>query len=928
MKKFKAGKRLLFVALLALLSAGLLYGCGGSDGATGAPGTSTGTIQGKISDSGTGARISAGSVALSPTVQGANVVVKADGTYTVSNVPIGVYAVTFSAANYTSATVQNVSVVAGQTTTQNEALAPNGATAGVPYTQSGDVSPGGTVSVALTPSTGTVTNVQWSILYGPKDSNGTDLVTVTPSTTDPSQAAVALPPFSAFIAQYFNILQNERGIVEGMDHQVVQSTDPSTGTRAGAVLDRDMIMGIMPFGLFEGVDMMTTVNLQAVVTLSDGSTVTQEVDLNLTPSYTDNAGTWTFAPTTGLGDVPVQVPVLLHGKDSGSGSWSMTAPSASKAQLEDADQQNAFFTPDIAGVYNVTAPDGTVIPIYAGTWGMPDGAIGGVDANGNPTPSASCLTCHNTSVFPDWNDIFTGWASSGHAHVFTDNLIRTEEPYSSDDPYNTQCFLCHTVGYNTTADDYNNGVGFPTNAVNNGFDDQTNYAAMLAKYFPQINGGNNSPSPDNWTNLLTDYPTVASFANDQCESCHGPNNSAAHTFTTDSRSDARFSLSSDVCGRCHGEDDGRVREWQRGYNGKSHANYAVAISEGLRSSCAGCHTGQGALDWFQQLENGNPSRTVADYATLNLTPDNVQPQTCVVCHDPHASGAGSGPTGATVRITGSTPMLPAGFQATGVGKGALCIVCHNSRNGEATSGSGVVALHEDSDTTFGDGMLTKYDAPHEADQGDVMMGRNAYFFGDGEVGSRSPHSFIPDTCVNCHMEQIPGPDDQQIGHDFGAGWDGTTDFCANCHGAGFNRTGVQSATEDSLTALGRAMMPYAVSLAVADTTDNGTLTVPTFNFTTDMATYSNGTVTVTNSNGDTIAFTVSHSGPTLAITPSGGTAVNPTVPFPTAANASSFAEVCWDYALISGDNSLGMHNPGFASDVLTAATTEMSKLNP
>ena len=47
---------------------------------------------------------------------------------------------------------------------------------------------------------------------------------------------------------------------------------------------------------------------------------------------------------------------------------------------------------------------------------------------------------------------------------------------------------------------------------------------------------------------------------------------------------------------------------------------------------------------------------------------------------------------------GNTPLLPAGFQANGVGRGALCITCHNSRNG----GSGTtVGLHEDGDPIFG-----------------------------------------------------------------------------------------------------------------------------------------------------------------------------------------------------------------------------------
>jgi hypothetical protein len=78
------------------------------------------------------------------------------------------------------------------------------------------------------------------------------------------------------------------------------------------------------------------------------------------------------------------------------------------------------------------------------------------------------------------------------------------------------------------------------------------------------------------------------------------------------------------------------------------------------------------------------------------------------------------------------------------------IICHNSRNG----GSGTDSfLHQDGDPVFGS--LTSYSGPHEANQGDVLMGYNAYFVGSGNY--RSPHALITDTCANCHMEQTPPP---------------------------------------------------------------------------------------------------------------------------------------------------------------------------
>jgi hypothetical protein len=109
--------------------------------------------------------------------------------------------------------------------------------------------------------------------------------------------------------------------------------------------------------------------------------------------------------------------------------------------------------------------------------------------------------------------------------------------------------------------------------------------------------------------------------------------------------------------------------------------------------------------------------------------------------------------------------LPAGFQAIGVGRGALCIVCHNTRNG----------LHEDPFTP------TSYTAPHTSAQGDVLMGRNAYFV---TPGARAPHSLITDTCVTCHLRLTPPPADLSYA---GAGTNhafrASRAICAECHGA-------------------------------------------------------------------------------------------------------------------------------------------------
>ncbi len=152
-------------------------------------------------------------------------------------------------------------------------------------------------------------------------------------------------------------------------------------------------------------------------------------------------------------------------------------------------------------------------------------------------------------------------------------------------------------------------------------------------------------------------------------------------------------------------------------------------------------------------------------------------------------------------------MLPSGFKAVGVGKGALCITCHNSRQGIS---GGAPYLHEDGDVKFG--TLASYGAPHEAAQGDVLMGRNGYWLGANRYNSpttRSKHSYITDTCITCHM-QLTDPHPTlgragQMRHDFKA----TPDVCNQCH-TSYSTESMQAAFDENLidvkAAVGQAIL--------------------------------------------------------------------------------------------------------------------------
>ena len=340
-----------------------------------------------------------------------------------------------------------------------------------------------------------------------------------------------------------------------------------------------------------------------------------------------------FGVANGTAQVAVGEAVIVHGKDqvvtppaTPVYSYALTTkPAGSTAALDDAASQNPMFTPDVAGTYVLhEATSNADLTIVADTWtGEIDAAktLTALDANGqgNPVGSGACTGCHRAGGFAP--DMFTPWSKSGHASIFTQNV-------NAGGHYGEACFDCHTVGWNKSV-------------LNGGSDEASDYNAMLAAIFTEH--GSPAANPLNWKTILSTFPNTAQKMNIQCENCHGPG--GLHTSDTSAEEKARrVSMDAGVCARCHGEParHGRYQEWQI----SGHANFETALGEGItatgaNANCAGCHTAQGALEWFGQLKAGLPFRglTAASLAILNdpvtgMNADNVQPQTCAVCHDP------------------------------------------------------------------------------------------------------------------------------------------------------------------------------------------------------------------------------------------------------------------------------------------------------
>ena len=155
--------------------------------------------------------------------------------------------------------------------------------------------------------------------------------------------------------------------------QLPPNVPPPSEEFFGGLQNRFVVVGANPFALEEG----GLVELHVMVTTDSG---TYEAEYAI-----HTALRWKV--TTGISNVPINVPVLLHGKEQAAYDWALTAPGGSAAALMDATGQNPEFTPDVVGMYTVTVMDeatmeAETLNIYAGTW---RGIIIGEDAAGNPT---------------------------------------------------------------------------------------------------------------------------------------------------------------------------------------------------------------------------------------------------------------------------------------------------------------------------------------------------------------------------------------------------------------------------------------------------------------------------------------------------------------------------------------------------------------
>lgn len=276
-------------------------------------------------------------------------------------------------------------------------------------------------------------------------------------------------------------------------------------------------------------------------------------------------------------------------------------------------------------------------------------------------------------------------------------------------------------------------TGYDVNADNDGFDD-------FPFVFPTSFG------PGVYNQMVAQYPDAMKRANVQCESCHGP---GSDHFSQMVDSKIVTTIASENCIACHEDGLHLVQPLQWDVSGHGTGTNFFAGSN--RWGCTACHNGQGFID----KTKGN-AQSVTQVIKI----------TCATCHDPHDA---TNPN--QLRTVSATLLTGAQFDG---GKGALCVQCHQARRVASTYVPNYLSS------------LSANYGPHYSQQGDMLMGTNAFTW--GEALPTSPHlAATSNSCVDCHMhvgDHLLGSLPLSGGHSFAMSTPSGEDNVASCSGAG------------------------------------------------------------------------------------------------------------------------------------------------
>ena len=270
-----------------------------------------------------------------------------------------------------------------------------------------------------------------------------------------------------------------------------------------------------------------------------------------------------------------------------------------------------------------------------------------------------CVICHGDSTNTRLGKV-PSWSRTLHARAF-DSVSFVQN--------NPACLPCHTTGWDTTR-------------RNGGFDD----------FFLDI--------------PRTHADTVGMLAtkNVQCEDCHRPYTASGVGYDT--------SLAASKCGQCHGGDPHTpiYDDWLKSMHAQSkYTSSGTFTLTATNPNCAGCHTAEGMIQWFNQTGLA-PAVVVGDTSkTVGIT--------CAGCHNPHGSS------------NEHQLRLPVA---------QICEKCHNPEYPQDSVGTAVgKAVHNS----------TAY----------MFEGIGGYQY-SGFTYPSSPHTtVVVNKCVTCHVHTVSPP---------------------------------------------------------------------------------------------------------------------------------------------------------------------------
>ncbi|MGA9291422.1 MAG: T9SS type A sorting domain-containing protein [Ignavibacteriaceae bacterium] len=212
----------------------------------------------------------------------------------------------------------------------------------------------------------------------------------------------------------------------------------------------------------------------------------------------------------------------------------------------------------------------------------------GTPADEAPTSCASCHTAGSTARETPYYDT---WKLTKHAQA-QDSISVTNSHFGYD------CLRCHNVGWDPAVDNY-------------GADEYVKEDTTTTPNY-----------------VITNQEDWERVKNVGCESCHGPQGTADRQLDLVKHFTGGIKLdySAENCGKCHSEaHHPYFEEW-------SQSGHALSAQQSFivnNPNCVKCHVAQSFIAYAQDPANYKPA--------ILATGQDIQPITCVACHDPHSN---------------------------------------------------------------------------------------------------------------------------------------------------------------------------------------------------------------------------------------------------------------------------------------------------